>query len=80
VISLPTKHSDKAAAIEPKADSRKRTREDGERTGEDGERIGEDGKIPRARALNILIGKTRRTLVFKEATQKGTIVAIKVCR
>jgi hypothetical protein len=63
------------------------TGEDGEgagggqgRTGEDGKTIGKTGKTPRARALNILIGKTRRTLVFKEATPKGTIVAIKVCR
>jgi len=61
--SLPAKNFDKAAARDPKADSPKK----------------EDGKITRARAPDILIGKTRRTLVFK-ATRKGNTVAIKVCR
>jgi hypothetical protein len=63
------------------------TREDGEgaregqgRTREDRKTIGKTGETPRARTLNILIGKTRRLLVFKKATPKGTIVAIKVYR
>jgi hypothetical protein len=77
--SLPAKRSDKAAAIEPRADSRKRIGEDGKRTEEDGKRTEEDGKRPRARALNMLIMETDRTLVFK-TTRTGTTVAIKVCR
>jgi hypothetical protein len=80
VISLPTERSDKAAAIKPRSDSRKRNGQDGGKTAEDGGKTEEDRKIPRARPLNILIAKTDRTLVFKETTRKGTIVAIKVCR
>jgi ATP-dependent helicase YprA (DUF1998 family) len=63
--SLPAKRSDKVAVIELRADPRKRIRE--------------DGKRPRARALNMLVGETDQTLVFK-TTWTGTTVAIKVCR
>jgi len=80
VISLPTKRSDKAAVIKPRAGSMKRTGEDAGKTREGGKTIRKDVKIPRPYALDILIGKTYQTLVFKKATQKGTIVAIKVCR
>jgi len=80
VISLPTKRSDKAAAIKPRAEDRKGTGEDGGKTEEDEKTTGKDAKIPRARALDIPIGKTPRTLVFKKAIEKGTTVAIKMCR
>jgi hypothetical protein len=59
-------------------EDRERAREGQGRTREDRKTIGKTGKIPRAYTLNILIGKTRRILVFKKATLKGTIVIIKV--
>jgi len=77
--SLPAKRLDKAAVIEPRADLRKRIREDGKRTEEDGKRTKEDGKRPRARALNMLIIETDRILVFK-TTRTGTTITIKVYR
>jgi len=44
VTSLPTKRSERAAAIKPRAGSRKRTGDDEKRTGDDEKKTREDGK------------------------------------
>ncbi|KAF4630413.1 hypothetical protein G7Y89_g7717 [Cudoniella acicularis] len=71
-----TVEDEKKTGDERTWDNEKKTVEDEKRTRDNEKKTREDGKRPRVRALNMLVGKTDRTLVFK-ATRIGTTVAIK---